>query len=159
MYYIGTHSIQDVISSIDDDKFCFQFQYANGTTANKTHLQFVSANTTLNYTTWQLDGLECINTLPTNNWTLYACEEFPCTLNPAVTVTDIVISALNISSDSIHALSSVHSSTSLVSSIFLTTKESSFTGDISMDVLWLLNICSYSFRFYHNITHDTIYKS
>ena len=143
--YIGTHNIQDVISSIDVDKFCFQFQYVNGSIANKTHLQFVPANgnqITYNYATWQLDKLNCIM-LPANNWTLYACEELPCTLNPAVTVTDIVISALStslsISSDSIHALSSI----SLVSSIFLTTKESSFTNDISMDVLCLLNICSY----------------
>lgn len=137
---IGTHSIQDVISSIDVDKFCFQFQYVNGTMANKTHLQFVSANGNQNiihnYTTWQLDGLECINTLPANNWTLYACDdELPCTLNPAVTVTDIVISALSISSDSIYALSSTHSSISLVSSIFLTRKESSFISDTSKDIL------------------------
>ena len=139
--YIGTHNIQDVISSIDVDKFCFQFQYVNGSTANKTHLRFIPANgnqITYNYTTWQLDKLNCIM-LPANNWTLYACDdELPCTLNPAVTVTDIVISALSISSDSI--LSSTHSSTSLVSSIFLTTKESSFISDISMNILWLLNI-------------------
>ena len=65
----------------------------NGSKANKTHLQFVSANDNqiINYTTWQLwDKLKCI-TLPANNWTLYACNELPCILNPAVTITDIII--------------------------------------------------------------------
>ena len=66
----------------------------NGSKANKTHLQIVSANDsqiiTYNYTTWQWDKLNCI-TLPANNWTLYACDELPCILNPAVTITDIII--------------------------------------------------------------------
>ena len=66
----------------------------NGSKANKTHLQFVSANDNqiiINYTTWQLwDKLNCIM-LPANNWTLYACDGLPCILNPAVTITDIII--------------------------------------------------------------------
>ena len=66
----------------------------NGSKANKTHLQFVSANDnqiiTYNYTTWQWDKLKCIM-LPANNWTLYACDELPCILNPAVTIADIIV--------------------------------------------------------------------
>ena len=93
-WIIGTHNIQDVISSIDVDNFCFQFQYVNGSTASKTHLQFVSANGNndfINFTyNGQLDKLKCIM-LPANNWTLYACDELPCILNPAVTITDIIV--------------------------------------------------------------------
>ena len=65
----------------------------DGSKANKTHLQFVSANDNqiINYTTWQLwDKLNCI-TLPANNWTLYACDELPCILNPVVTIADIIV--------------------------------------------------------------------
>ena len=65
----------------------------NGSKANKTHLQFVSANDNqiINYTAWQLwDKLKCIM-LPANNWTLYACDELPCILNPAVTIADIIV--------------------------------------------------------------------
>lgn len=72
---------------------CFQFQYVNGSKNNKTQLQFVSSNSiTLNYTLShdKLDFTECI-TLPTNNWTLYACNELPCIINPAVTIFNIVI--------------------------------------------------------------------
>ena len=29
--------------------------------------------------------------LPANNWTLYACDELPCILNPAVTIADIIV--------------------------------------------------------------------
>ena len=78
---------------------CLHFQFVKGSTTNTAHLQFVSVYysysilygvTILRYD--RLNFTECITTLPANNWTLYACDELPCTLNPAVTITDIVIS-------------------------------------------------------------------
>lgn len=101
VYIAGTHHLQNVkIHSITVDSFCLQFQYVNGSTiTNTTYLQFVSMyysysilyeasvlrNDKLKFT-------DCITVLPPNNWTLYACDQSPCTINPAVTISDIIIS-------------------------------------------------------------------
>ena len=81
------------------DSFCLQFHYVNGTTkTNTTYLQFVSTYHSYNIlyeaSVLQNDKLkftECLTVLPPHNWTLYACDQSPCTINPAVTITDIII--------------------------------------------------------------------
>lgn len=98
-FTIGTHDLQNVKIDFTVDNLCLHFQFVKGSTTNAAHLQFVSVYysysilygvTILRYD--RLNFTECITTLPANNWTLYACDELPCTLNPAVTITDIVIS-------------------------------------------------------------------
>ena len=113
--HAGTHDLQDAtINSNAFNMLCIQLHYINGSTTTHTHLQFVSSdNNSINFNIvryGKLNTNDCNITLPANNWTLHACDESPCIVNPAAVITGIIINEVSHTPSQILASSVISSS-------------------------------------------------
>ena len=128
MLYLGTHDLQDLKVHIIDE-LCLKFVIVNGAELSTVYLilecnnrdveayEVSRPNDTLVFT-------QCLSNIPSNNWTLYACDGDPlqdvstCTSNPAVRLYGIVITPSS-------------SSTGMSSNIISEWTESTFLTSVS----------------------------
>ena len=128
MLYLGTHDLQDLEVHIIDE-LCLMFVVVNGTelstfyfnlecnNRNSQAYEVSRPNDTLMFT-------QCFSNIPSNNWTLYACDGdslqdvSTCTSNPAVKLYGIIITPSS-------------SSTGMSSNIISELTESTFLTSIS----------------------------
>ena len=122
--YLGTHDLLNLKVHVIDE-FCLMFVVVNG--AELSTVYFILECNNRDFESYEIsrpnDTLmftQCFCNIPSNNWTLYACDGDPlqdvstCTSNPAVKLYGIIITP-SLSSMSSNIISELTESTFLAS--------------------------------------------
>ena len=117
----GSHDLQQIVpTDTSNDILCLQFIFVNGSTINEVHLHLqcdyrlhLFDNEDLSRNN-ELIFIKCFIDIPSNNWTLYACDgalpqDNKTCSNPAVILINITIIGRVFSSSSVVARSTFFS--------------------------------------------------